>query len=354
MMFRANIKNKSVSSYHTIVIGGGPSGVAASYCLSQHGIDHIVLEKSQYVAPSWRQTWDNFELAMPVSELYVPGYDFSHFPSNKHLKRDEIIAVFENYAKDNQLPIEFNVEIDHIIKENNKFIIFTNLGACSANNIIVCTGPRHRLKIPPFAKELPKEQVIFGAYYKNTEILGTNMSNILIVGSGYSALNIAYDITQNSNHQLHLACSYQDRQIQTNNSHVLFNHGKNTERFSLNYFLQKGIPNHGRLISVENNQLIFVNQNEKHRIHSTYFHKVIFATGYEYFFPMLSELPGMNSTQLPKQENGKTQINGLYVVGIPKDNTQRTVTITQGSREAEECVNDIVSEPNIKLAKAKL
>ena len=48
-----------------IVIGAGQAGLAASYHLTQAGIDHVVLERGR-IGETWRsQRWDTFVLNTP-------------------------------------------------------------------------------------------------------------------------------------------------------------------------------------------------------------------------------------------------------------------------------------------------
>ena len=45
------------------VIGAGQAGLAISYYLTQHGRDHVVLEKDRQVGSAWRHgRWDSFTL----------------------------------------------------------------------------------------------------------------------------------------------------------------------------------------------------------------------------------------------------------------------------------------------------
>ena len=49
----------------TIIIGGGQAGLAMSRCLTDEGIDHVVLERGR-VAERWRsERWDSLRLLTP-------------------------------------------------------------------------------------------------------------------------------------------------------------------------------------------------------------------------------------------------------------------------------------------------
>ena len=52
-------------STHTIVIGAGQAGLAISRCLSDAGLDHVVLERGR-LAERWRsERWDSLRLLSP-------------------------------------------------------------------------------------------------------------------------------------------------------------------------------------------------------------------------------------------------------------------------------------------------
>ena len=60
----------------TVVIGAGHSGLAASRCLSDLSIDHVVLERNE-VANSWRrERWDSLRLLTPNWQCRLPGYAY--------------------------------------------------------------------------------------------------------------------------------------------------------------------------------------------------------------------------------------------------------------------------------------
>ena len=49
----------------TLVIGAGQAGLAVSRCLTERGVDHVVLERGR-VAERWRsERWDSLRLLTP-------------------------------------------------------------------------------------------------------------------------------------------------------------------------------------------------------------------------------------------------------------------------------------------------
>ena len=59
-----------------VVIGAGQGGMAASWHLTQGGVDHVVLERDR-VAESWRsKRWDSFTLVTPAWTLTLAAFAY--------------------------------------------------------------------------------------------------------------------------------------------------------------------------------------------------------------------------------------------------------------------------------------
>ena len=60
----------------TIVIGAGQAGLAMSRCLTDRGVDHVVLERGR-VAERWRSdVWDSLRLLSPNWMTRLPGWRY--------------------------------------------------------------------------------------------------------------------------------------------------------------------------------------------------------------------------------------------------------------------------------------
>ena len=60
----------------TVVIGAGQAGLAMSWWLTKHSIDHVVFERGE-LANSWRtERWDSLRLLTPNWQSRLPGYGY--------------------------------------------------------------------------------------------------------------------------------------------------------------------------------------------------------------------------------------------------------------------------------------
>lgn len=322
--------------YNTIVIGAGPSGLAASFCLKEKNINYTVLEGSNRVANSWHFVWPNFQLIQTASEISMPGLNLKEFKPDHHLKRDEIIKVFENYQKQHDLNIKFNTKVTAIQKDQFEiYHIHTSHGDYTTQHVILSIGARQQPKFPPFFSSiqtnLQKTKITHSAWYQGPHCFPFN-SKILVVGSGLSALSIAKDLASEEDllHEVSLACRYSDAQIKKNNHHL------NNIALTLDELDKMQIKNWGELcdINEEKQDLIF---SDKQTSNLASFSQIICATGYNTSYEILNQLLKGN---VPKQQNGVTTEPGLYMVGIPAAE-EKTVTITKGGTEAENVVSHI-------------
>jgi putative flavoprotein involved in K+ transport len=185
------------------VIGGGQAGLAMSYNLAQRGIDHIVLEKNR-IAHSWReQRWDTFCLVTPNWQCLLPGFPYQGNDPNGFMRKDEIVAYVESYAKSFAAPVRESVGVTRLSRrEDGLFALETNAGAISAQAIVLAVGGYHQPNIPRAAERLPDDIVqIHSSRYKSPQQFPAGA--ILVVGSGQSGCQIAEDLHL-AGHKVHL------------------------------------------------------------------------------------------------------------------------------------------------------
>jgi protoporphyrinogen oxidase len=71
------------NSPHTVVIGGGPAGLTAAYCLAKHGLHSIVLEKGDRVGGISRtETYKDYRFDIGGHRF------FTKVPEVQHLWRE--------------------------------------------------------------------------------------------------------------------------------------------------------------------------------------------------------------------------------------------------------------------------
>ena len=180
--------------YPVVIVGGGQAGLSISYCLKERGLDHIIFEKNQ-IANAWRsQRWDSFCLVTPNWQCQLPGYPYKGNEPEGFIKKDEIVAYIENYARSFNPPIQEGVEVLNLRRgDRGIFEVTTSIGDYTADQVVVAAGAYHQPKIPKISERLPEHILqVHSSKYKNPESLPDGA--VLVIGTGQSGCQIAEDL----------------------------------------------------------------------------------------------------------------------------------------------------------------
>jgi putative flavoprotein involved in K+ transport len=180
--------------YPAVIVGGGQAGLSMSYCLKERGLDHIIFEKNQ-IANAWRsQRWDSFCLVTPNWQCQLPGYPYKGNEPEGFIKKDEIVAYIENYARSFNPPIKEGIEVLNLRRgDRGIFEVTTSIGDYTADQVVVAAGAYHQPKIPKIAERLTDHILqVHSSKYKNPESLPNGA--VLVIGTGQSGCQIAEDL----------------------------------------------------------------------------------------------------------------------------------------------------------------
>lgn len=183
--------------HSVVVVGGSQAGLAASWHLTQRGIDHVVFEKNT-VAGNWMaQRWDSFCLVTPNWQCTLPGFhydrEFGGDEPDGFMLRDEIIAYIRAYRASFDPPLRELTAVRRVAKAGAGYLVETDAGNCTADAVIVATGGYHTPKIPRWAARLPSDILqLHSSTYRNAAQTGDGA--VLVIGTGQSGAQIAEDL----------------------------------------------------------------------------------------------------------------------------------------------------------------
>ena len=184
--------------FDTIIIGGGQSGLAASYYLQKRGIDHIVLEAAAQPANAWRnERWDSFTLVTPNWSFCMPGAEYQAADPHGFMPRSEIVRTFERYIERFQLPVYYRQKVTSLepLADGAGYLINTLEMRVQARQVVIASGMFARPVLPAFSHELaPSIIQIQSGKYRHPSALPPGA--VLVVGSGQSGGQIAEELYQ--------------------------------------------------------------------------------------------------------------------------------------------------------------
>jgi putative flavoprotein involved in K+ transport len=181
----------------TVIVGGGQAGLATSYYLTQQGREHVVLEQAAQPGNAWRNgRWDSFTLVTPNWALMMPGATYDGPDRDGFMPRDEVVAYFERYAQQFNLPVQYNTSVISVEPMDARgYQVQTTDGTFEADNVVIATGFEQSPRIPAFAAAIsPDITQIHSSAYRNPESLPAGA--VLVVGSAQSGSQIAEELYQ--------------------------------------------------------------------------------------------------------------------------------------------------------------
>jgi len=184
-----------MKTVNTVVVGGGHAGLAMSYCLTQEGVEHLVLERGD-VGQRWRdERWDSLTLLTPNWATQPPGFPYDDDAPDGFVSRDEYVDYLERYARSFGAPVQPNTNVTRVSAAvSGGFTIETSQGSLRARQVVAATGPFHVPVIPEASRAVPSQVVqIHSSEYRNPSQLPPGA--VLVVGSGNSGLQIVDELS---------------------------------------------------------------------------------------------------------------------------------------------------------------
>lgn len=177
---------------NTVIIGAGQAGLAMSRCLTDEGIDHVVLERGR-VADSWRSRWDSLHLLTPNWMTRLPGYSYQGPEPDGFMTREQTVTFFEAYASSFQAPVIEGADVKSVTRDGF-FRTVTDFGVFGSNNVVVATGDNQLASTPSQLSEAfdPSLHQVHSMSYRNPQSLP--QGGVLVVGAGPSGLQIADEL----------------------------------------------------------------------------------------------------------------------------------------------------------------
>jgi len=180
-----------------IVVGAGWAGLGVSYSLARAGLRHCVLERGR-IGETWRtQRWDSFRMNTPNVQTIMPGDRYNGSDPEGVLTRDEFIALLEDFAGRNGLPVELETPVTELVpdQENGVYRFATPRGTRRARKVVIASGNLNCPLRPVWAAALPRSlRQIDASDYRSAAAL--HPGAVLVVGSGQSGGQIAEDLAQ--------------------------------------------------------------------------------------------------------------------------------------------------------------
>lgn len=175
-----------------VIVGAGQSGLAASWWLAQHGVEHVLLDRGT-TGDSWRHRWDSFCLVTPNWAFDLPGSPYDGADRDGFLPRDGIVDYLDRYRSSFAPPVRDGVEVTSVRSDGTRWRLETDAGAWEATNVVVASGPFPHPAIPRGGKGIDAGILQVHSHdYERPDALPDG--GVLVVGSAQSGCQIVDDL----------------------------------------------------------------------------------------------------------------------------------------------------------------
>ncbi|HEX4110030.1 MAG TPA: MSMEG_0569 family flavin-dependent oxidoreductase [Solirubrobacteraceae bacterium] len=173
------------------IVGGGQAGLTMSRRLLDHGVEHVVLERS-HAFHSWREErWDAFTLVTPNFQCRLPGYPYAGPEPDGFMVKSEILDYLGGFRASFPCPLFEGVEVLRLSWSQDAFVLRTSAGPLRAEQVVLAVGGYHRPWAPRW--DVPESVVQrHSSSYRCAAQLPPGA--VLVVGTGQSGAQIAEDL----------------------------------------------------------------------------------------------------------------------------------------------------------------
>jgi putative flavoprotein involved in K+ transport len=188
-------------SIDAVIVGAGHAGLSMSRALTNHGIEHEVLERDD-VAATWRGRWESFCTVTPNFLIGLTDQGYDGDDPEGFLPRDEIVGFLERYAEG--APVRTGVEVTRVEKTDDGFLLTTPDGPVATKVMIAATGAFQRPFVPDGIASLRGTLAVQHAdgYRSPSELPD---GGVLIIGSGQTGAQLAEELRE-AGRDVVLAC----------------------------------------------------------------------------------------------------------------------------------------------------
>ncbi|XAR69344.1 Indole-3-pyruvate monooxygenase [Bertholletia excelsa] len=178
-----------------IIVGAGPSGLAASACLKNHGVPSLILERSDCLASLWqKKTYDCLHLHLPKQYCELPLFGFpENFP--KYPTNQQFISYVKSYAAHFSIEPRFGqvvkrAEFDPTI---GFWTVKTEDCEYISRWLIVAAGENAEPNVPEISGIKRFEgRIVHTSDYKSGSVFRNQ--RVLVVGCGNSGMEVCLDL----------------------------------------------------------------------------------------------------------------------------------------------------------------
>ena len=176
-----------------VVIGAGHAGLAASRCLGERAIDHIVLERGE-VANSWRrERWNSLRLLTPNWQTRLPGYRYEGADPDGFMTSAEVVEFVSGFAAATAAPVRTHTTVTSVRPTGDGYHVTTDTGDLRCRCLVLASGACNLPSVPALSQAVPAgiECLTPMDYHAPDQL---RAGGVLVVGASATGVQLADEI----------------------------------------------------------------------------------------------------------------------------------------------------------------
>ncbi|OVA20357.1 Pyridine nucleotide-disulfide oxidoreductase [Macleaya cordata] len=184
-----------------VIVGAGPSGLAAAACLRERGVPSVIIERANCIASLWQlKSYTRLRLHLPKEFCQLPLMPFpTEFPT--YPSKQQFVDYLEAYAKRFDLNPQFNetvesAEYDHSLglwRVKTKALFNKEETEYVSRWLVVATGENAEAVVPGIeGMDEFVGPIVHTSSYKSGDVF--RGKRVLVVGCGNSGMEVCLDL----------------------------------------------------------------------------------------------------------------------------------------------------------------
>jgi hypothetical protein len=169
----------------------------------RHGITALVIDRAAAPAISWRTRYDNFRLNTTGFLSHLPGQRIP-MAAGRWPTREDMIAYFDSYVERQNIPLRLGCEVNRVDHTPDGWHLDTSSGEIRTPVLVIATGNYRTPVIPQW----PGLSSFTGEFTHSGDFRNARPyqdRDVLVVGAGNSAADIAVQLANNGAGRIWLA-----------------------------------------------------------------------------------------------------------------------------------------------------
>jgi putative flavoprotein involved in K+ transport len=185
---------RSAERVPVVVVGGGPSGLAAAGALAHRGIPAVVLERGDRVGDGWRGRYERLRLHTARALSGLP-HDPIPRRYTRFVAKDDYAAYLERYVERLGLDVRLGVDVRRVAPNQHGWIVETGDSDWHAQALVVATGRYADPVLPAWpGRDLYGGLLLHASRFRSGRDFAGK--RVLVVGLGNTGAEIAAELNE--------------------------------------------------------------------------------------------------------------------------------------------------------------